>query len=118
MGGEGIPIAVRDDIKAVRQRLDGKVDVTERAAATIATNQVSVGASATLIVTANASRKRVTIVQHGTTDVYLGGSGVTTSTGALLAGTKGNQLIFRGDDAIYGIVASGTQTVSYTEETV
>lgn len=85
--------------------------------AAIASGQVSVGTTATQIVAANTSRIRLLIVQHGTTDVYLGGSTVSTTTGLLLAGTKGNQIVLRTTAAVYGIVGAGSQTVSFIEET-
>ena len=81
----------------------------------IATAQVSVGATATQIVGARARRESVTIVNHGTTDVYIGGPAVTTSTGLLLLGTKGASVVLDGSIAIYGIVATGSQTVSCLE---
>lgn len=84
--------------------------------ANLATAQVSVGATATLIVAARAGRKEVTIVNHGTTALYLGSSsGVTTSTGQLLAGVAGEGITYSGGAAIYGITASGSQTVSAAE---
>lgn len=81
----------------------------------ITTGQVSVTTSATLIVASRVGRKSVTIVQEGTTIVRLGASGVAISTGVPLPGTIYSQFTFDGGAAIYGIVASGTQTVSYAE---
>jgi len=81
----------------------------------IAVNQVSVATSATLIVAARAGRKSVMIMNEGATDVRIGGSGVTTGTGVLLYGQKGSGLVLDGGAAIYGIVASGSQSVSYLE---
>lgn len=79
--------------------------------------QVSVGNTATLLSALNSARTRITITNAGTTAVYLGASGVTTSTGALLAGIVGYPVLYRTTAAIYGIVASGTQTVTVFEET-
>lgn len=81
----------------------------------IATGQVSVGTSATLIVAARSGRKNVIIVQGGTTNVYLGGSTVTTATGGELVGIEGTGFQIDGAAAVYGVVGSGTQTVSYVE---
>lgn len=84
--------------------------------ANLATNQVSVAATATLVVAARAGRDSVTVENHGTTDVYVGSSsGVTTSTGILLPGTKGAAITLSYSGAVYAIVATGTQTVSYAE---
>lgn len=88
--------------------------------ANLATAQASVGATATQIVAARTGaqgtgRKTVCVTQAGSTVVYLGGSGVTTSSGDYLAGTPGAGKCFDTQAAIYGIVASGTDAVSATE---
>jgi hypothetical protein len=85
-------------------------------AGTFATNQATITTSAAVVVPANASRRSVTIVGIGTTDAYLGVVGVTTGTGVLLVGVKGAAMTIETAAAIYGIVASGTQVISYIEE--
>jgi hypothetical protein len=84
---------------------------------TIATAQVSVAdtAGGTLIAAARAGRKSITIVNEGSTLVRLGPTGVTTSTGLFLKGAAGESVKIDGGAAIYGIVATGTQAVSYVE---
>jgi hypothetical protein len=82
---------------------------------TLAAGQVSVTASATQIVAARSGRRAVVVTQHGTTAVYLGPSGVTTSTGLLLTGTAGAVQVLPGGAAVFGITVSGSQTVSYAE---
>lgn len=82
--------------------------------------QVSVGATATLIVAARTGaagigRKTVCVTNTGSMVVYLGGSGVTTSTGDYLAGVAGAGKCFDTQAAIYGIVGTGSETVSETE---
>jgi hypothetical protein len=100
----------------VQGNASGVAVPTTETYANLATAQVSVAATATLIVAARAGRKEVTIINHGTTDLYLGSSsGVTTSTGQLLAGVKGEGVTYSGGAAIYGIAASGSQTVSVAE---
>jgi len=79
------------------------------------TSQVSVTGSATLIVAANPSRSSVVITQLGTTDVYVGASAVTTTTGDLLTGTKGTAKTYTTTAAIYGITSGSAQSVSYFE---
>lgn len=103
---------------ATHQLADGKhVQLVGAAGApSIAHNQVSVGTSATAIVAARARRRSVTIVNHGTTDVYVGGTGVTTGNGVLLPGTKGAAITIETTAAVSAVVGSGTQTVSYFEE--
>jgi hypothetical protein len=78
--------------------------------------QITVGNTATLIVAARSGRVRVTIQNMGTTVVYLGGSTVTTATGFRLPGVDGSAYTTQNSAAIYGIVAAGTQAVSFIEE--
>lgn len=84
----------------------------------ILTGQVSVAATAggTLIAPARADRKRLTIINGATADVFIGPSGLTISTGALLAGVKGQNIVLETNAAVYGIVGTGTETVSFIEE--
>jgi hypothetical protein len=79
------------------------------------TNQVSVGATATLIVAANASRSGLQITNIGNSDVYIGESNVTPSTGHLLPTGKGNTVSFSNTTAVYGVTAGGSETVSFLE---
>lgn len=89
----------------------------DRATSTAQNNgQVSVTTSPTQIVAANSARKRIVITNTGSTAVYLGPSGVATSTGHLLAGAAGYPFVIYTKAAIYGIVGAGTQTVTYWEE--
>ncbi len=81
----------------------------------VATAQVSVTTSATLIAAARAGRRSITVEQLGTTAVYLGATGVTTATGVLLPGTVGSSVTLNFTGALYGIVATGTQTVAEFE---
>lgn len=88
---------------------------TTESYANIATGQISVANSATQIVAARAGRKEVTIANHGTTAVYIGGSAVTSATGLFLAGVQGQGITITGAAAVYAITASGSQTVSFLE---
>jgi|ERR1700676_594078 len=83
----------------------------------IATGQVSIANTATSIVSARGTRRSITVINHGTTDVFLGGTNsVTTSTGLLLIGAKGTVLKLDTASALWAIVASGSQTISFVEE--
>lgn len=86
-------------------------------APTLAHNQVSVATTAggTVIVAARAGRRSVVIINHGSTAVFIGNTGLTTSTGLQLIGTAGATISIPTSAAVYGIVAAGTQTVSYME---
>lgn len=80
-------------------------------------NQVSVGATATLIVDRNYARRAVvlTIAEDSILDLYLGSASVTTSTGLLIVAGKGSSITIPTSAALYGIVTSGTLTISYLE---
>jgi len=79
----------------------------------IATAQVAVAVTATLIITTRTGRIAVTLYNQGTQTVYIGITGVTTGTG--LALTAGASITINTQAAIYGISASGTQTVAFLE---
>ena len=84
-----------------------------------ATSQASIGTSASLIVTARTGgpgtgRIAVTLYNTGTQTVYCGPtSGVTSSTGMPLAAAAA--VTIDTTAAIYGISASGTQTIGVME---
>lgn len=81
----------------------------------IATNQVSVTTTAGTVVAARAGRRSLLIVNHGTTDVYLGPATVTTANGLLLPGVKGASVSIPTTALVQGIVATGSVTVSFIE---
>lgn len=78
----------------------------------LATGQVSVGTTATVIAAARTGRGTVTVA-NGATAIYVGNSGVTTTTGILVPVNGNLTLTFNG--AVYGIVATGTSSVTYSE---
>lgn len=82
----------------------------------IRTGQVSVDntSGGVLIAAARSGRGSITIINGGTTDVFIGDSGLTIGTGALLVGVKGASITISSQAAIYGIAGSA-QTVSYLE---
>ena len=83
--------------------------------ASIATNQVTVSSTATLIAATRSTRRGVIITNLGSTAIYIGTSGVTTANGSLLVGTAGAAIFIPTIADVYGIVAAGTQAVSYME---
>jgi hypothetical protein len=87
---------------------------------TPAVGQISVASTATLIKAATATRSTIVLVNHGSTNVFIGfTTGVTTSGatgGAMLVGIPGSTLTFQTRSAIYGIAATGTQIVGFYEE--
>lgn len=88
---------------------------TELGAGLMTHAQITVADTETVIVASRTGRKGVIITNLGTTDVWLGNTGVTTANGTLLLGTKGSAMFIPTTAAIYGIVGSGTQAVSYLE---
>lgn len=91
------------------------VSASASAPTQIATGQISVATTATQIVAARAGRASVIIVNHGTVDVFLGPSGVTTADGLLLRGAIGTAAAIDSGAAVFGIVAAATQPVSFME---
>ena len=97
--------------------LAASVAVTLPALALYNITQVSVGTSATQILPERGGRRAVTLINHGTTDVYIGTTNtVTSSNGALLTGTEGASIRIEGAvQAIYGI-AGTAQAIGVIEE--
>lgn len=64
-----------------------------------------------------AGRTSITLINTSTTVVAVGDASVTTSNGAQLQGTTSNNgyLTIPSAAALYGVVASSTQTISYIE---
>jgi hypothetical protein len=81
----------------------------------LATAQVSVGVTATLVAAARPSRVAVSVTNAGAVDVFCGGPTVTITTGDLLTGTKGSTKAYQTNTALYCIVGSGTQIVTVAE---
>ncbi len=84
----------------------------------LAASQASIGTSATSIVAARTGaagtgRIAATLYNSGSATVYVGASGVTTSTGMPLP--AGASITLNTTAAIYGVAASGTQTIGVTE---
>jgi hypothetical protein len=73
---------------------------------------VNVATSATLLLAANPTRHSLAITNAGGATVFIGGASVTTGTG--LAILNNSSLVFSAfsGDAVYGIVAAGTNAVS------
>jgi hypothetical protein len=77
------------------------------------TGQVSVGNSATRIIAAGTRQGVLITNPSASVTVYIGGSGVTSSNGQELL--PGNSITLPVTSAVYGVVATGTQTVSFAE---
>jgi hypothetical protein len=95
------------------QTVTGVVTVASSTAGLLnAVGQVPISLSATQIIAAN-TRQGLLITNPSAVTVFIGPSGVTTANGqGLLAGQS---LSLPVTSAVYGVVATGTQTVSYLE---
>jgi hypothetical protein len=90
--------------------------VTVAGSPNLATGQITINTTATVISTTRTTRRSITVVNHGTTSIFLGGSTVSTTTGVLLIGVAGAAVTFNVTGTISGIVTSGSQQVSFEEE--
>lgn len=85
-------------------------------ATSLASFQVQIGTTPTLIVPASAGGYRATITQMGNSDIYLGGPNVSPTTGSLLPGGVGKERTVNNTQPLYGVVISGNQAVTVLEE--
>lgn len=83
--------------------------------ASIATGQVTIANTATLIASSRAGRRSITIVNEGTSVVRIGTASVTTGNGVYLPNVIGATITLDGGAAVSGIVASGTNPISFVE---
>lgn len=91
--------------------------VTTSVGGTIAVAEVTCDTTADLLAAADSSRFSVILRNIGAVDCYLGPSGVTTSTGMLLAAGE-TITLDKSTAAVYGITAAGTATLRKLTETV
>lgn len=89
--------------------------VTGALSSSITAADIDVASTATEIVAANTSRQALTIWNNGSETIYLGGSGVTTSTGLPLEAGTGVDFSHT-TAAIYGICSTGPVDTRYLEE--
>lgn len=90
------------------------LETRERGAAAIATGQVSVGTGNTQVIAARSGRQAVTITNLGTGVVYLGNTGVLSTTGMILPGVIGASITIPTQGAVFGI-APVAQSVAFLE---
>lgn len=96
-------------------RLQERIAVQTSRASTIATGQVALSTSATLVLAANAARRSVALINNDASiTMYVGASGVTSATGAIIK--PGQSPSIDSTAAIYAVAASGTPTISYIAE--
>ncbi len=78
--------------------------------------QVSVGTTTTLLVASTGFDQTVWLHNSGGGIVYLGDSGVTTSNGYKLDNGDKMQLLVGDHEGLYGVTASGTNTVGVLKQ--
>lgn len=88
--------------------------VDEQGSTAIAAGQVSCSTTATSIAAARDTRKAIVIVNRGTNALYVGPSGVTTTTGFQL--NQNDAITIRTTAQVFGIVATATSTAHFVEE--
>lgn len=82
----------------------------------LATSQASVTTGNISVASARALRRSIKITNvTGTSAIYCGNTGVTTSTGDYLGSTSGSNLVFNTTAAVFCTVAATTQTVTIAE---
>jgi hypothetical protein len=99
----------------VRCDAQGNQAVTTRGSQQLATTQVSVGTTATLLAAARADRARINITVTAANTCAIGNTGVTTTTGYPLQPTAGVSMTLETNAAVYA-VCSATTTVGVLEQ--
>lgn len=89
--------------------------VVSKGGASLATGQVSVTTSSTLVAAARSGRGKITVSIGAANTCAFGNTGVTTTTGFPLAPTVGASLTLDTSAALYA-VCSATTTVSFIEQ--
>ena len=110
----GTGITVATDERTINSASVHIQRVGEIGASAFATSQVSVTNSATSLLSARETRKRVILSNRGAVDAYVGASGVATNTGFQVAAYSAITLYVTGQ--VYGITASSSTTFDVLEE--
>ena len=103
------------DLRVIAKQSTSPWIVAQNGPSNIATGQVSITSGGVLIANSRSGRLDITVVNDGAIDVYVGPSGVTTGTGLLLRGIAGAAVTITTAAAVYGIVSSTSQTISFME---
>ena len=94
----------------------GAFPVARRGAPSIATGQVSVGTSATLVVAARTNRQNVGVSVTQAVQCAFGGPGVTLATGWPLPPTAYTSDNWDTASAVYAVCATAATNVAYREQ--
>ena len=88
------------------------LNVVYRGGSTLATGQIALGTTSTLIAAARTARQKITISPTSATLFYVGATGVTAANGLYVA--AGASITLDTQAAVYGVAPSAV-TVSYIE---
>jgi len=94
--------------------LKGFAYTTDKGGESMATGQVAVTTSATLVVAARTGRQKVTLSSTTAVVFYVGNIGVTSATGLYVAAAAGASITLDTAAAVYAVGASAV-TISYIE---
>lgn len=101
---------------AVDCDLNNNLLVSAGGAPNLATSQASVTTGNISVAAARALRRAITVTNvTGTSAVFCGNTGVTTSTGTYLGATAGSSITINTTAAVFCTVAATTQTVTVAE---
>lgn len=101
---------------ALSSDLNNNLLVSSGGAPNFATSQASVTTGNISVASARALRRAITITNvTGTSAVFCGNTGVTTSTGTYLGSSAGSWISFNTTSAVFCTVAATTQTVAVAE---
>jgi hypothetical protein len=119
-------LAVRADAPAVATSADGDyasqtVDAYNRswvntgANVSLSNGAASVTTTSALLVAASAGRRKILVQNNGSKKIYLGASGVTTSSGIVIPAGADLELEIGPALALHAVADSGTQDVRYLQ---
>lgn len=91
-------------------------DVTLSMAGAFSATAAVVGIAAAVLVAQNLTRKSLVIQNLGTSDIFIGGAGVTVANGLRIKGNGGEFVVDKSTAAIYAISAAAGQDVRLFEE--
>jgi hypothetical protein len=97
---------------------NGVAVLTQVGAANLTNSQVTCDTTVggVTIASFRATRRSITIINIGTTPVYIGSGTVSASNGGFLPGVSGASITLNVTSAVKGITATGSQVVSVLEE--
>lgn len=103
------------DYQSLKSDVFGRLWTNDSANSAIANGAATVTTSSALLVAANSGRRRILVQNLGSKKVYLGASGVSTSSGIMLAQSGSVELDLGPALALHAVAESGSQDVRYLQ---